>query len=117
MYLIQLLLPLHDNEKQPFPAEQYNAVRAELAHKFGGVTAYLRAPAKGLWEAHEGINSDEVVLFEIVLSVLIKNGGTSIESTCNGSSSRKRFSSGPQLWRSYNKRYRRVSPSLKTDIA
>ena len=72
MYLIQLLLPLHDNEKQPFPAAQFNAVRTKLTHKFGGVTAYLRAPAKGLWEAGEGINSDDVVLFEIVAERLDK---------------------------------------------
>src|SRR3954465_9653586 len=72
MYLIQLLLPLRDNEQQAFPAEQFSMVRAELTHKFGGVTAYVRAPAKGLWETNEGINSDDVVLFEIVAERLDK---------------------------------------------
>jgi len=70
MYLIQLLLPLHDNRKQAFPVEHFNAVRTELTRRFGGVTAFLRAPAHGLWEEDREINRDDVVMFEIITESL-----------------------------------------------
>ena len=66
MYLIQLLLPLHDNEKRPIPVEHFNNLRTDLTRRFGGVTAFVRAPATGLWEEDEEINRDEVVMFEII---------------------------------------------------
>src|SRR5947207_6390954 len=40
MYLIQILLPVYDNEGNRFEAEQYNDVRLELTEAFGGSTAY-----------------------------------------------------------------------------
>ena len=46
MYLIQLLLPLYDNEKQPFSRSYFEAVRNELTNQFGGVTAFVRSPAQ-----------------------------------------------------------------------
>jgi hypothetical protein len=70
MYLIQLLLPLHDNQKQSFPVEHFNTVRTELTRRFGGVTAFVRAPARGLWEEDDEINRDDVVLFEIIAQEL-----------------------------------------------
>ena len=49
MHLIQILLPLYDNDGIPFPQRQYLEVRDELTERFGGVTGYLRSPAEGLW--------------------------------------------------------------------
>lgn len=70
-HLIQLLLPLQDNAGQPFPPAHYAHVRAELAERFGGVTAYARAPATGLWEDEAGcVQRDEVVLFEVMAEAL-----------------------------------------------
>jgi hypothetical protein len=38
-----------------------------LIDRFGGVTAFVRAPAVGLWkESAEDINRDEVVMFEVL---------------------------------------------------
>lgn len=45
MYLIQILLPLYDNDKRPFTKQAFDRVRDELANKFGGVTAYRNSPA------------------------------------------------------------------------
>ena len=45
MRLIQILLPTHDNDGQPFPHATFATVRRELTDAFGGVTAYTRAPA------------------------------------------------------------------------
>jgi hypothetical protein len=70
MYLIQLLLPLRDNEGRSFPVDQFDAVRIELTRRFRGVTAFVRAPAKGLWKEAEQVNSDDVVMFEIVAEKL-----------------------------------------------
>ena len=40
---------------------------AELVERFGGVTAYLRAPASGAWIAPEGaVERDDVVMVEVV---------------------------------------------------
>lgn len=67
MKLVQLLLPLFDNEGGAFPRNMFDAVRAELTVKFGGVTAYVRSPAVGLWEDDDGsIARDDVVLFEVM---------------------------------------------------
>jgi hypothetical protein len=71
MYLIQLLLPLHDNDKQAFPAQYFDTVRKTLTERFGGVTAFLRSPAVGLWKEGENeFTHDEVVMFEVISSEL-----------------------------------------------
>jgi len=65
MYLVQLLLPVsgaaasHDTV--------HTELRAELTARFGGVTAYSRAPAHGAWKPGEGeAVHDDVVLIEVV---------------------------------------------------
>ena len=47
MYLIQILLPLRDNQGTSFEVQLYEEVRVNLADHFGGVTTYMRAPATG----------------------------------------------------------------------
>lgn len=67
MHLVQILLPLHDNDGRAFPSNSFTQVREDLTGRFGGVTAFIRAPAVGLWEeSRGGINRDEVVLFEVL---------------------------------------------------
>jgi hypothetical protein len=67
MHLIQLLLPLYDNEGRPFGRDYFDRVRNELAHEFGGVTAFRRAPAEGVWVQPEGgVSRDEVVIYEVM---------------------------------------------------
>ena len=71
MHLIQLLLPLHDNHKQAFPSEYFDNVRKTLTERFGGVTAFLRSPAIGLWkEGEDELTRDEVVMFEVISTEL-----------------------------------------------
>ena len=71
MHLVRLLLPLHDNTGRAFPPKYLNQVRADLIDRFGGVTAFVRAPAVGLWkESAEDINRDEVVMFEVLTEQL-----------------------------------------------
>jgi len=67
MYLVQLLLPLRDNDGRPFPREWLDAVRHALTERFGGVTAHLRAPAAGVWKDGEGdVARDDVVIVEVM---------------------------------------------------
>jgi hypothetical protein len=74
MYLIQLLLPLYDNDKQAFPRDDFDEVRKQLADKFGGVTAFQRSPAVGLWkEDGDSVNRDDVVMFEVMTDELDEN--------------------------------------------
>lgn len=68
MVLLQLFLPVYDASGKPFPRAMLDAVRAELADRHGGVTAYLRSPAVGLWEDDDGdCVRDDVLLFEVMV--------------------------------------------------
>ena len=67
MHLVQFFLPLRDNEGKAVAPGDFAAVRRELADRFGGVTAWLSAPAHGLWEDPEGdMHRDEVLLVEVM---------------------------------------------------
>ncbi len=71
MYLVQLLLPVYDNAGKPFPASHYASVRGELAERFGGLTAYTRAPAEGLWSDDGGQAArDDIVVYEVMAEQL-----------------------------------------------
>lgn len=66
--LVQILLPLRDNEGRPFGNDAHGKTRQELLERFGGVTAYQRAPAQGLWKSEHGeVAHDEVVIFEVMV--------------------------------------------------
>lgn len=74
MHLVQLLLPLHDNDGRDFSPHYFIEVRAELTERFGGVTAFVRSPAVGVWkESAEDVNRDEVVMFEVLAEELDKS--------------------------------------------
>ena len=67
MYLVQLLLPLYDNARRPFSREHFDEVRHNLTEHFGGVTAYLRSPAVGLWkENDQAVSRDDIVMYEVM---------------------------------------------------
>lgn len=68
LHLVQILLPLQTVGGQPIPDEEMAAVRRTLTEKFGGVTAYSRAPARGAWKNPGGdIERDDVVMVEVVV--------------------------------------------------
>ncbi|GGO29813.1 hypothetical protein [Deinococcus humi] len=70
MYLVQLLLPLYDNEGHPFGPDLYAPVRQLLAQHFGGLTTYSRAPAAGLWKEGEQTVRDDLVVYEVMAEEL-----------------------------------------------
>ena len=60
------MLPLYDNEGDPFVRESYDRVRDELAKKFGGVTAFYSSPAEGIWKNGGRISRDAIIIFEVM---------------------------------------------------
>jgi len=70
-HLIQILLPLYANDGAPFPPQDYARVRDELTEHFGGVTAYLRSPAEGLWrDTLSHAVHDDIVIYEVMSATL-----------------------------------------------
>jgi hypothetical protein len=70
MFLVEILLPLYDNEGRHFGAGAYDRVSEELAARFGGVTAFRRSPAEGVWRDGGVESRDRVVVFEVMAEEL-----------------------------------------------
>lgn len=84
MQLVQLLLPLHAADRSgagvrngPLPGQRrslFAAVFEELTARFGGMTAYARAPATGLWRAPGRSPRrplrDDIVVVEVMVARL-----------------------------------------------
>lgn len=65
--VIEMFLPLQDNAGQVQPSALFEAVVKTLTEKFGGVTAYARAPAEGHWKEGERTVTDNIAVFEIMV--------------------------------------------------
>jgi hypothetical protein len=73
MHLIQILLPLRDNKGHSIPRKHFERTAAELSQRFGGLTAYTRAPAKGIWKKSGARSSDDdIVIYEVMCSRLAR---------------------------------------------
>jgi hypothetical protein len=70
MHLVQLLLPLYSNSGVRFDQRLYTEVGNELVNRFGGITAYTRAPVRGLWQESEHIVRDDLIIYEIMVERL-----------------------------------------------
>jgi hypothetical protein len=67
VHLIQLLLPASVTPGEAGASDPVSQTRRELIEAFGGLTAYLRTPALGVWTSPEGGRAhDEVVMVEVV---------------------------------------------------
>jgi hypothetical protein len=67
VYLIQILLPLYDNGNRRIPQRLFTEAAAVLSERFGGLTAYTRAPAEGLWRRHgKQTARDDIVIYEVM---------------------------------------------------
>ena len=69
-HLVHLLLPLRTRTGAEVSPEHFAAVRSELTERFGGVTAYTRSPATGLWKSSDAeVQRDQVIMIEVVVDV------------------------------------------------
>lgn len=67
MYLIQIMLPLYDNRGHRLPGRLFDATSRTLAKAHGGVTAYTRSPAVGVWNSRGArLKRDDIVVFEVM---------------------------------------------------
>jgi hypothetical protein len=65
-HLVQILLPTRDNDGETFPTADFENVARELTDRFGGMTAYTRAPAEGRWKQDAGTEHDDIVVVEVM---------------------------------------------------
>ena len=72
MHLVQILLPLRGPDGKAFAREEYTRVAGELTERFGGMTAYSRAPASGLWKEDGGGETahDDIVVYEVMVEAI-----------------------------------------------
>jgi hypothetical protein len=66
MHLVQIILPLYRNDGAAIAPELFREVRQQLLERFGGVTAFTRAPAQGLWQDGDRVRRDDVLLYEVM---------------------------------------------------
>jgi hypothetical protein len=57
---------VRDNEGRAFAAKTYQSLRDELTERYGGVTAFTRAPAEGEVKAGSGKVHDDIIVFEVM---------------------------------------------------
>lgn len=72
MHLVQILLPLFDENGKRLPEAQYGRVREDLADRFGGLTAFTSAPAEGLWKTEGKTARDDIIVIEVMTQELDK---------------------------------------------
>jgi hypothetical protein len=71
--LIQIFLPLYNNDKQHFDRSLYDDLQNRLKDQFGGVTFYRNAPAEGLWRDETGkTDFDELIIAEVMIEEVNK---------------------------------------------
>ena len=70
MHLVQIILPRNENTGQAISPHRFREVRQTLLERFGGVTAFTRSPAQGLWQDGSRVERDEVVLYEVMVTEL-----------------------------------------------
>jgi hypothetical protein len=71
MHLIQILLPLYEKGGARVSRTLLRSSAKQLAEEFGGVTAYTRAPAQGLWRRRGAkLERDDVVVYEVIAQSL-----------------------------------------------
>ena len=66
-YCVEILLPLAGEDGRPHPGAAFEALKARLVDRFGGMTAFTRSPAEGLWDGPgQGVDRDRIVIFEVM---------------------------------------------------
>ncbi|MES2597725.1 MAG: hypothetical protein V4662_20435 [Verrucomicrobiota bacterium] len=69
-HLVQILLPMFDSEGEMLPPDLHEQVKVKLTQEFGGVTAYVHAPAEGRWKQDGREIDDDMAMYEVVTETL-----------------------------------------------
>lgn len=72
MQLMQILVPVFDNDGQRFERPIFESVREQLMERFGGLTAFVQSPALGLWkDVQSGTTAhDDMILIEVMVDAV-----------------------------------------------
>ena len=71
MTLIEIFLPRYYPDGQMVEMERFRKLQQELTQRFGGVTAFIRSAASGLWkDGHGNVERDEIAVFEVMVDEL-----------------------------------------------
>jgi hypothetical protein len=70
MHLIQILLPVCDNEGHEYPPEVFETIARGLTERFGGLTSFMRSPAEGRWSQGGKTDYDEIIVIEVMTADL-----------------------------------------------
>jgi hypothetical protein len=66
MYLVELFIPLFNNDDERFSRSAFEELEKTLTDRFGGLTGYPRTPASGIWNNSQGSTRDELVVYEVM---------------------------------------------------
>lgn len=66
MFLIEIFLPLADNDGRRFAQSEFDEIHSTLVDRFGGLTAFSRAPARGLFESGGRTSMDDILIIEVM---------------------------------------------------
>lgn len=70
MEIVEVFLPLDTREGEPISREVFDGIIDDLAERFGGATAFTRAPTEGFWKQGETIERDRVIIIEVIVEKL-----------------------------------------------
>ena len=70
MWLVEVLLPIAYNNGMAIPDSVLRELRGDLADRFGGLTAFTRSPAEGVWMSGDASHHDDIVVLEIMIEDL-----------------------------------------------
>ena len=69
-YIVELLLPQQTGNGAPVAMDWFEQLLAELTGKFGGVTSFVRAPGKGLWQSDGKAEQDNIAVVEVMTAAI-----------------------------------------------
>jgi hypothetical protein len=61
---VQILLPTRTGNGKPVTQARFEEFLQELTNKFGGVTSFVRAPGRGLWNRGGDVEQDNIAVIE-----------------------------------------------------
>lgn len=67
MEIVEVFLPLQTGSGVAIDPEIIEGIIGGLADRFGGATAFTRAPAEGLWKQNRQIRKDRVIIVEVMV--------------------------------------------------
>ena len=79
MHLVELFVPLNRGDGSPVKPNEIQELVKRLANRFGGATAFSRAPADGLWKDSNAMSHDRIVILEVMVDQLDRQWWTAFK--------------------------------------